>query len=172
MRIASLPVAILSSLLLSSLSQAAIAAETPGKTIVIPPRLDKAYDDFHYAPAMRVGDTVIVSGIPAGGPGTYKEQIRRMFQRASRTLEAAGASMADVVELQTFHVNAKTTEAFEKEFEEFLEVHKEFIPSGYPAWTAIGNAVLLANGAVVEMRLVAVVGAGKNVKVERAGAAK
>lgn len=146
------------------------ATESPGKTIVIPDKSERAYTEYHYAPAIRVGDMVIVSGIPAGGPGTYTEQVRRMFNRAKAALEAAGATMDDVIELQSFHVNAKTTADFQKEFAEFLEVHKEYFKEGYPAWTAIGNAVLLAQGAVVEVRFVAAIGAGKLVKIERVAA--
>lgn len=152
-------------------SPTAFAEEPPAKNIIIPDKSEASYANYHYAPAMRVGDIVIVSGIPAGGPGTYAEQIRRMFMRAKSTLEAAGATMDDVVELQSFHVNAKTTEDFRKEFAEFLEVHKEFFKENYPAWTAIGNAVLLAPGAVVEVRFVAYVGAGKQAKVLRIPAA-
>jgi len=78
--------------------------------------------------------------------------------------------MDDVIEMQSFHVNAKTTDDFRKEFAEFLEVHKEFFKEGYPAWTAIGNAVLLAPGAVVEVRFVAMIGSGKKIGIERTAA--
>jgi enamine deaminase RidA (YjgF/YER057c/UK114 family) len=149
----------------------AFAQEPAAKTIIVPERSERAYTQFHYAPAIRVGDRVIVSGIPAGGKGTYREQVRRMFERARDLLKAAGAGMDDVIELQSFHVNAKTSEEFQKEFAEFLEVHKEFFPENYPAWTAIGNAVLLASGAVVEMRFEAVIGAGKKARVDRIPAA-
>ncbi len=119
-----LPLAVLAAALsISTLSQ---AAEAPGKTIIIPDKSERAYTQYHYAPAIKVGDTVIVSGIPAGGPGTYTEQVRRMFLRAKATLEAAGATMEDVIELQSFHVNAKTTADFQKEFAEFLDVQKSF----------------------------------------------
>lgn len=137
------------------------------KTIVIPAGMDRAYDDYHYAPAVRVGDTVIVSGIPAGGEGSYEEQTRRMFERARKTLEAAGAKLSDVVEINTFHAQAKDSTSFNAEFERFLKVHKEYFPDGYPAWTAVGNTTLLAPGAVVEMRLVAVIGAGRSLRVKR-----
>ncbi|MEO8104131.1 MAG: Rid family hydrolase [Betaproteobacteria bacterium] len=148
----------------------AAATESPGKTIIIPDKSERAYSEYHYAPAIRVGDMVILSGIPAGGPGTYAEQVRRMFTRAKAALNAAGATMDDVVEIQSFHGNAKTTSDFQKEFGEFLDVHKEFFREGYPAWTAIGNAVLLAQGATVEVRIVAVIGAGKKMKIERVAA--
>ena len=137
------------------------------KTIVIPARMDRAYDEYHYAPAVRVGDTVIVSGIPAGPGDTYEAKITTMFERLKRTLEASGATLADVVEINTFHADVKDTPSFEAEFAKFLAVHAVYFPDGYPAWTAVGTTALLAEGAPVEMRVVAVVGAGKDFRVER-----
>jgi enamine deaminase RidA (YjgF/YER057c/UK114 family) len=146
---------------------AGCAAIAPSKTIVIPPRQDAAYDDWHYAPAVRVGDTVIVSGIPAGPGDDYDARIRAMFKRLDATLKAAGATLADVVEITTFHREPKDTPAFQAEFKRFLSIHDEFFPTGYPAWTAVGTTALLADGAPVEMRAVAVVGAGKRLVVQR-----
>jgi enamine deaminase RidA (YjgF/YER057c/UK114 family) len=140
----------------------------PSKTVVIPAGAEHAYDDYHYAPAVRVGDMVIVSGVPAYGADTYAGKIRNMFERVKRTLSAAGADMADVVEITTFHAQATNTEVFQREFDEFLKVHAEFFPSGYPAWTAVGTTALLAKDSPVEMRVVAVIGAGTKVAVERA----
>src|SRR5712691_2969159 len=93
---------------------AAVARPAPrGKTVIIPPGEDRAYDDWHYAPAVRVGDLVIVSGIPAGGADTYEGKVRNMFERLKRTLASAGAQLEDVVELQSFHATARDTEGFE-----------------------------------------------------------
>lgn len=144
--------------------------QVPAKIVVIPPHMDRAYDDYHYAPAIRVGDTVIVSGIPAGPGDNYEARIRRMFERLKTTLEAAGASMADVVEITTFHREPKDSASFKDEFERFLAIHKEYFTSGYPAWTAVGTTALLADGAPVEMRAVAMVGSGKEIKLQRAAA--
>jgi enamine deaminase RidA (YjgF/YER057c/UK114 family) len=144
--------------------------EGPARTIVVPAGSERAYDNWHYAPAVRVGDTVIVSGIPAGGADTYEGKIRNMFERTRKVLAAAGAEMADVVEIQTFHREARDTETFQKEFAEFLKVHQEFFPANYPAWTAVGTTALLAANAPVEMRVLAVIGSGKRTQVERAPA--
>lgn len=145
------------------------ACATPArKTIVVPAGENAAYDDWHYAPAVRVGDLIIVSGIPAARGDTYEAKVRAMFERLKRTLAAAGADLADVVELTTFHVGARDTEGFQKEFAEFSRIHREYFPSGYPAWTAVGTTALLAPGAALEMRVVAVAGAGKNAEVKRA----
>lgn len=153
--------------LLASGSLAGAADTASTKTVVIPKGQDGAYDNWGYAPAIRVGDTVIVSGIPAGGPGEYADKVRRMFERAKETLAAAGATMDDVVELTSFHTGAKDTETFQKEFETLHKVHAEFFPSYKPAWTAVGTTALLAPGAVLEMRFVAVVGSGKRIQVDR-----
>ncbi len=140
----------------------------PAKTVIIPPGHDAAYDIHHYAPAVRVGDMVIVSGIPAGPGADYDACVRAMFKRLKMTLEAAGATLDDVVEINTFHREPKDTPEFAVEFQRFRAIHAEYFPKGYPAWTAVGTTALLAEGAPVEMRVVAVVGAGKNLKMQRA----
>lgn len=61
---------------LHSFSAAAQQAE-PSRQHLAPPRMEAAYHERHYTPVVKVGDTVIVSGIPAGGPGSYEDQIRR-----------------------------------------------------------------------------------------------
>ncbi len=147
---------------------APIALAGPGKTIIIPAGADRAYDDYHYAPAVRVGDMVIVSGIPAGRGASYEEKIRTMFERLKTTLAAAGASLGDVVEITTFHREPKDTDAFDAEFKKFLAIHNEYFKDGYPAWTAVGTTALLSKEAPVEMRAVAMIGAGKKLTVQRA----
>jgi enamine deaminase RidA (YjgF/YER057c/UK114 family) len=139
--------------------------DAPAKTIVVPAGWDETYAAYHYAPAVRVGDMVIVSGIPAHRGATYEEKIQHMFGTLKTVLEASGATLADVVEINTFHTEVRDTKSFEAEFVKFLEVHKVHFPEAFPAWTAVGTTALLAEGAPVEMRVVAVVGSGKNAKV-------
>jgi len=150
----------------------ACAATPLHKTIIVPAGRDRLYDDWHYAPAMRVGDTLIVSGIPAYKGATYEEKVRNMFEALKLTLAAGGADLADVVEINTYHAQAKDTETFEAEFARFAKIHAEYFPDRYPAWTAVGTTALLAPDAVVEMRVLAVIGAGRNADVRRTPAAK
>ena len=56
---------------------------------------------------------------------------------------------------------------FGAELTRFSTVHKEFFPTGYPAWSAVGTTALLSPGAVVEMRVMAVRGAGAQLQIER-----
>ncbi len=154
--------------LASFLALAGCASAPPaGKVVYIPSGKESYYDKYHFAPVLRTGDMVIISGIAAAGDGSYEDKVRRMFERMKSDLALAGLTPADVVEITTFHTTPKDTAAFDEEWDRFLKIHAEYFPAGnYPAWTAIGGIVLLAPGAVVEMRVVAVAGAGKRLKVD------
>ena len=155
------PAALLAALILTG-----CASAPTGKTVYVLAGKEDWYDKYHYAPALRTGDTVILSGIAAAGDGSYDDKVRRMFERMKAELALAGLTPGDVVEITTFHTSPKDTAAFDEEFDRFLKIHDEYFSAGnYPAWTAIGGIVLLAPGAVVEMRVVAVAGAGKSIKV-------
>lgn len=149
-----------------SLPAAARAADDVSRTIHVPPGWEGAYD-FGYAPVVRVGNLVIVSGVPAGGQGTYEERIRRMYEQAVTLLAEAGAKVEDVVELTTFHREAKDTPGFSAEFDRYMPIHREFFRDHRPAWTAVGTTALLSPTAPVEMRLMAVVGSGAASRVVR-----
>ncbi|HVS16464.1 MAG TPA: Rid family hydrolase [Thermoanaerobaculia bacterium] len=138
------------------------------RKIHVPRGWEGAYD-FGYAPLVRVGNWVIVSGIPAGGEGTYEDKVRRMYQRAKELLAEAGATIDDVVELTTFHVEPADSAAFGQEFARYMPIHRELFGEHRPAWTAIGGSVLLAPTAVVEMRVLAVIGSGTASEVVRGG---
>lgn len=148
------------------LAPAPSRAEDVSSTIYVPEGWEGAYE-FGYAPVLRVGDTVIVSGVPASGDGTYEEKIRGMYTRVRELLESAGATIDDVVELTTFHAEPKDSEAFRAEFERYMPVHREFFGEHRPAWTAVGTTALLSRTAPVEMRVVAVVGSGRDSRVVR-----
>jgi enamine deaminase RidA (YjgF/YER057c/UK114 family) len=141
-------------------------AGEPDQTIFVPEGWGGAYD-FGYAPVIRTGNMVIVSGVPAGGPGTYEEKIRRMYEHIQSLLDAAGATIDDVVELTSFHAEADSSQSFREEFDLYMPIHKEFFGDHAPAWTAVGTTALLSPSAPVEVRVVAVVGSGARRKVVR-----
>jgi enamine deaminase RidA (YjgF/YER057c/UK114 family) len=123
------------------------------------PATQAMYDNWHFAQATRVGDTIWVSGQtgldanfrPAEG---IEAQSRLAFQNLKAALEAAGASMADIVELTTFHTSLQA------EVQAFGRVKDEFLPDRYPSWTAVGVTELAVPGLLVEVRAVAVAGSG------------
>ena len=151
------------------LTASASAQAADHQQIFVPEDWEGAYQ-FGYAPVIRVGDQVILSGIPAAGDGTYEEKIRRMYERAGDLLEAAGATFDDVIELTTFHADPKDTAEFRAEFLRYMPIHKEFLGDHRPAWSAVGTSALLAGGAPVEMRVIAVAGSGAGREVIRTDA--
>jgi enamine deaminase RidA (YjgF/YER057c/UK114 family) len=80
-----------------------------------------------------------------------EEQIRWTFRNIAVTLAAAGATWADVVEINSFHV------AYRAQSDAVLAVAAEFLHEPYPAWTAVGVVELFDAEAVVEISCVAIV---------------
>lgn len=130
-----------------------------------------SYHRFHYTPTLKVGEMVIVSGIPAAVGDTYEAKVRWQFEQLKAHLQAAGATLADVVELTSFHVEPRDTAAFKAEFAIYARIHHEYFPDHYPAWSAVGTTALLAEGAPVELRAVAIIGSGRKPKAEIAAPA-
>lgn len=162
MRKPRIPVAV-AALTLALTGTPAFAGEVD-REIHVPAGWEGAYK-FGYAPVLKVGDMVIVSGVANGGDGTYEERTRRMYQQAEGLLAAAGATFDDVVEVTTFHLAPDSSLAFRAEFDRYMPIHQSFFGEHRPAWTAVGTSALLSRTADVEMRLVAVVGSGKSSRV-------
>ena len=128
------------------------------KTLINPPGTEVIYDNWHFSQAVRVGDTVWVSGQvgigedmqPAEG---IEAQARLAFQSLERILAEAGGSLADIVEIVTYHTSMQDVAGFSS-------VKSEFIPENYPAWTAVGTTELVIPGLLVEMKATAVIGSG------------
>ena len=79
-----------------------------------------------------------------------EEQLRQTFVNVGQTLEEAGASWADVVEITSFHVGLRAQAGL------LLRVAAEFLSDPYPAWSAVGVSELFEEEALVEIRCVAV----------------
>lgn len=152
--------------LLSLMSAGSRANDNPSREHFAAPGKESSYHDWHYSPTVKVGDMVIISGIPAAGSGTYEEKVRRMFEALGVQLALAGATYSDVVELTTFHTGPTDRQSFHAELALFGPIHHEFFPSHYPAWSAVGTSALLASGAVMEMRAIAVIGSGRAPRAE------
>ena len=120
------------------------------------------YDRFHFAQATRVGDTIWVSGQTGLDPTTRRPadgmaaQARLAFEGVKEALAAAGATMADIVELVTFHTDLRG------DMGAFSTVKDEYLPADYPSWTAVGVTQLAVENLLVEVRAVAVAGSGSD----------
>jgi enamine deaminase RidA (YjgF/YER057c/UK114 family) len=123
---------------------------------IVPPGHEDAYHRYGFAPAFVVGDTVHVSGIIGRGPdgrvpNDERDEYDAIFRSLADVLEAAGASLADVVDLVSYHVDLHAS------LPAFLAAKAAALREPYPAWTAIGCTALAAPGAHVELRATAVI---------------
>lgn len=110
-----------------------------------------------YSQAVRVGDTVYLSGqIPlvpetmALVGGGMEAQIRQVFRNLAAVAEAAGGHLGEVVKLNCFLTDLS-------HFPLVNQVMAEFFQEPYPARAAVGVAAL-PKGAEVEMDAVLVLG--------------
>lgn len=105
---------------------------------VFPAGRHELYENYRYSAATRSGDLLFVSGHVGSRPDGSKEpdftaQVELAFANLQATLAAAGCSLADLVDVTTFHTDP------ENQFETVLRVKDEVFPQApYPNWTAIG----------------------------------
>ena len=128
----------------------------PSREPIVPAVWADFYEETHIPAAVRVGDTLRVTGHTgetADGvfSGNAEEQIRQVFRNITLTLAEAGASWRDVVEINSYHVGLLN------QAEAVLKVAAEFLEDPYPAWTAVGVTELILPEALVEISCVAVV---------------
>lgn len=141
-----------------------IRLPSPGGEVILPNAgARKAHDAWRYAAARRVGDVLYVSGVvvfrgkdEGNDAAAFKAQARRGFEQLKRTLDASGATFADVAMINSFHVwdgpNFAGTKA--EQFAAFEEVVGEYFKPPYPAWTAVGTTGLLGETGIVEVQLI------------------
>lgn len=118
-----------------------------------------AFDQYRFSPAVAAGDFIFVSGVVGRGAdgkatATPAEEYHAAFKEMQETLAAAGASLADIVALDTFHVSNNLRE----DLEVFTEVRAQYFDAPHPCLTAICVASLAVPGARVEIRATAYVG--------------
>jgi enamine deaminase RidA (YjgF/YER057c/UK114 family) len=115
---------------------------------VIPAGSEKTYERFHFAPAYRVGNTLYVSGVIGSGadgraPEDMNEEFTSAFQGLAATLEAAGFSVGDIVDMS-------------QTLGPFMAARDAAMSEPWPAWTAIGCTELAIPGARAEVKVTAI----------------
>jgi enamine deaminase RidA (YjgF/YER057c/UK114 family) len=148
-------------------------------TPVIPPALQGVYDAWHFAPAVVHNGLIHCSGMigtsPDGEPIAGNDfagarrtletegaalaavvairdpaaQFAAAFEGIAAVLAHAGASLADVIEMTTYHVDIHTHMAT------FMAVKDRYIVAPYPAWTAVGVSDLAIPGGLLELKVIA-----------------
>lgn len=98
--------------------------------------------DASYAPGLRVGDWVYVSGMTAVDEGgtvadpAFEPQVRQTLENVERTLERAGSSLADVYALTVWLTDMRT-------LEDFHAVCRDALGDARVAMTVVGAGALL-----------------------------
>ena len=135
-----------------------------GEVILASERDLLLYERFKFAAARRAGDTLYISGVIAGpekgearNVEGFKDQLRRAFKSIGATLEAAGASFANVAMINTFHIWQSPNFEGDRnaQMQAFIAVKDEFIRPPHPAWTAVGTTGLALDTGVVEIQMIA-----------------
>ncbi len=125
-------------------------------TIVVPEDARSSYENWGYAPAVKVGNTLYVSGVVAylEGEGSYEDRYARGFLTALRWIETVlaegGASMDDVIDITSYHTD------LQRQLQTAIKVRMENMSPPHPAWTAVGTTALASPDGVTEIKVVAV----------------
>lgn len=105
---------------------------------IFPANRHALYEQHGYSAAIRSGDLLFVSGQVGsrsdGSPESdFQRQVERAFENLEATLDAAGCSLDDLVDVTTFHTDP------ENQFAAIMAVkEKKFGNPPYPNWTAVG----------------------------------
>jgi enamine deaminase RidA (YjgF/YER057c/UK114 family) len=127
------------------------------REIIVPKGMETIFERFHYAPAVKVGDMLYVSGQVGRDEAKLEilegaeAQIAQAFDNLGRVLSAGGCGFGDVVELITYHVDIKS------QLRTFVALKDKYFPRDFPGWTAIGVAALANPKLLIEIRCTAVV---------------
>lgn len=96
------------------------------------------YEKHGYSAAIESKDLLFVSGqvgsLEDGSPEPdFEKQVARAFENLRNTLEAAGCTFEDVIDVTTFHTDP------ENQLDSMIKVKNSvFKEPPYPAWTAVG----------------------------------
>ena len=112
------------------------------------------FDRFGYSPGVVSGGLLTLSGQvgvrPDGSTAeTVAEQAEWAFRRTIEILSWEGLTMADLVEVITYHVDVNNN------LKEFIPVKNRYFEKPYPAWTLLGIDALARPELKVEIVSVA-----------------
>ena len=125
------------------------------KRAIVPPELSTAAARMNMSPAVAAGGFVFLTGVTGGDlhgrmPDDPEIQMRNAFGKIAVVLREAGLTVEALVEMTTYHVGLRD------HFDLFDAIRLEVLSDPYPAWTAVEVAGLRREGAVIEIRAVAI----------------
>lgn len=133
-----------------ALAPSLAAAQATPRQVITP---EGSRPNPNLSSAIKVGNVVYASGqLGMGNPpdSTIEGQTRRALESTRRVIEAAGATMADVVRCTVFLTRAS-------DFQAMNGVYREFFPKDPPARSTVVVAALVSPAAIVEIECTAVI---------------
>jgi enamine deaminase RidA (YjgF/YER057c/UK114 family) len=113
-------------------------------------------EHYTYVPALRVGNTVWLSGTTGTddsgritAPGDIAEQTRQIFRKFEKLLQSIGGSCDDIVATTDFFTTTK-------DYKKTADVRREFFKRSMPTSTGVLVAGLLRKEALIEISAIAV----------------
>ena len=125
------------------------------KQVIGPEAMKDNYENFKFAPAVRAGDMLYLSGVVVNlkeGETTANitPAVERAFDEIELVLKEAGASWADVVDVTSYVID------LDRDMGPMWAVKEKRVPAPYPAWTAIGTTRLFGGDqALIEIKVTA-----------------
>ena len=111
--------------------------------------------------AVRAGALLFISGqvsadagLKPGNLGNVKAQARAAFAKIKALVTEAGGSMADIVDIMSFHSDVR-------DIDTVFDVGQEVFKKDFPAWTALGMHGTYDPEFLVSIRAIAHLGTGK-----------
>lgn len=128
----------------------------PARELIVPKGLENLYTEKFYAPGVRVGEMLYVSGMLGRDAALRviedpEAQFTRVFENTALVLGEVGASFQDVIEFTGYFTH------LQRDFPLFQIVKDRFVTDDLPAQTAIGVAELSMPGLLVELKCTALV---------------
>lgn len=108
------------------------------RNAIFPKNRHALYEEHGYSAAIRSGDLLFVSGqVGSRADGSpepdFEKQVQLAFDNLQATLEAAGCTFDDIIDVTTFHTDPA------RQFGAIMTVkNRIFSEKPYPNWTAVG----------------------------------
>ncbi len=129
------------------------ASVAPPKQVIVPEAMATTYSEFQYAPAMRAGPMLYLSGVVATiqeGESSPLAAIERAFDEIETILTEAGADWSDVVDVTSYMTD------LDGHIGPLWQIKGQRVPAPYPAWTAIGiDRLYGGDNAIIEIKVTA-----------------
>lgn len=129
---------------------------TVERKTIVPPGMERIFQDYGYAPALQVGRILHCAGQVGRTPDLQviedpEAQFEACWNNVATVLAAAGCGFADVIDLTTYHVE------MQRHFDVFKMVKNRRFPRQTCPWTAIGVQSLSRPGLLLEIKCTALV---------------